>query len=273
MPTVPCPSCWARVPESSAGKRLKCAKCGERFDPDDEEDVDEDRPRKKKTAAKKSGPPVWIFAVAAGAVLLAITAVVVAVFVFKGKGGAGGLDPLGVLDSPPAGYTTVKDSAGGFRLYLPGQPRKGQININGRAVSDDERVGWRSFTGGFGQPQVDFTVNSARLPPNTQAGPDQLEQLLPLADSSYEGGKNHEVVSRTPVTLDGKPALEIRTREHPELRRNDKPPPPEEFAKRDHTVYYVTSTGTRVIVLSIRMKGPPADDQMLRTIRDSFKLI
>ncbi len=273
MPSVSCPSCSARVRLSgSPGNRLRCPECGERFPVPDEDDAG-DRPRKKKPAAK-GGLPVWVFMAAGATVTLVIVLVVLAVVLSRGKGGKG-VDPLAVFDSPPEGYGSVRDSAGGVRVYLPGSPRKGQLTENGRAVPDSEKVVWASFTGGgFGSPTTDFGVVCVPLPAGTKPGPpEEFEKLVSLADPSYEGGKSHEVVSRKLATLDGRPSLEIRTREHPEYFRKDPPPPPAEFDKRTHTIYYVTTNGKKVAVIKVRLKGTFVDERMLRTIAESFAFL
>ena len=272
MPSVSCPSCSARVKLSAAsGNRLKCPECGERFPVPDEEDED-DRPRRKKPA--RGGLPTWVFMAAGAAVTLVVVLVVLAVVLSRGKGGKG-VDPLAVFDAPPEGYGAVRDSAGGFRVYLPGQPKKGQISENGRAVPDSEKVTWASYTGGgFGTPMTVFGVLSVPLPAGTKPGPpEEFEKLLQLADPSYEGGKTDEVVSRKLATLDGRPSLEIRTREHPEFFRKDPPPPAAEFEKRTHTVYYVTTNGKKVAVIKVRLKGTYTDERMLRTIAESFAFL
>jgi hypothetical protein len=262
MPSVSCPSCSARVKLSAAsGHRLRCPECGERFAvPDEDED---DRPRRTKPS--KGGLPAWVFMAGGAAVTLVIVLVVLAVVLSRGKGGKG-LDPLAVLDSPPEGYGTVRDPAGGFRVYLPGQPKK---------MPDAEKVVWASYTGGgFGNPMSDFGVMCAPLPAGAKPGPpEEFEKLLQLADPSYEGGKTDEVVSRKLATLDGRPSLEIRTREHSEFFRNDPPPPPAEFDKRTHTIYYVTTNGKKVAVIKVRLKGTFTDERMLRTIVESFAFL
>ncbi|MEO2092237.1 MAG: hypothetical protein ABGY75_22510 [Gemmataceae bacterium] len=263
MPSVSCPSCSARVKLSaSSGNRLRCPECGERFAVPDEDDEDE-RPRRYRPA--KGGLPVWIFMAGGAAVTLVIVLVVLAMVLNRGKGGKG-VDPLAVFDSPPEGYGTVRDSSGGFRVYLPGQPRK---------IPDAERVVWASTTGGgFGTPMTVFGVMCAPLPAGTKPGPpEEFEKLLQLADPSYEGGKTDEVVSRKLATLDGRPSLEIRTREHPEFFRKEPPPPPAEFEKRTHTIYYVTTNGKRVAVIKVRLTGTFTDERMLRTIAESFSFL
>lgn len=271
MPSVSCPSCSARVRLSGAS-RLRCPGCGERFAVPDEDDEDD---RARRTKPTKGGVPAWVFMASGAAVTLVIVLVVLAVVLGRGKGGKG-VDPLAVFDTPPEGYGAVRDSAGGFRVYLPGSPRKGQITESGKGpVTDAERVVWASSTGGgFGTPLTVFGVLSVPLPAGTKPGPpEEFEKLVILADPSYEGGKGHEVTSRKLATLDGRPSLEIRMREHPEFFRKDPPPPPEEFEKRAHTVYYVTTNGKKVAVIKMRLNGTFVDERMLRTIADSFSFL
>jgi hypothetical protein len=344
--SVSCP-CGAKlnVPDSAAGKRVKCPRCGEslavptaaefevveeepaapsrsrrrveededdrparssrRRDDDEEEDEEDDRPRKskgKKKAKKSAGVPVWVWAAGGGGVL--IVGVVVAVLALGGKGGGGGDSGGGgglFGKSAPPGYTDVSDRDGGFRVFLPGQIKKAEVKGN----VPPGFVAWGGSDG-------NTTVFIRSYPPvaNSTFGnqPDQLYGSLKTHGGGIEAPWN-DILSKTPVTLGGKPGLEVRIQykkgwmERPEIPDNDPPLPPnaspevrkeweeirkqrEENRKRQkesqekseaahdrREVYFVATDGKRLIVVHLDSKGQFPGDETLKTIRESFEFL
>jgi hypothetical protein len=245
---------------------------------EDEDEGDDSRPRRGK-AKKKGGVPVWVFAAGGGGVLLTIGAVV-AVLTFGGKEGGGGLGGGVFGKSPPPGFSDVGDSASGFRVFLPGQvlqARMADAAAREQATANDISM-WVGVT-----RDDDISATSMRPPGNFTPGtsPEQLENML----ARYQGvgkGVNTKVVSKTPLTLGGQPALEVRTKYVPsEFPINPNTP---EWARKQarenqerqvreaaHTVLYITTDGKRIITLKLMRKGQFIDDATLKIVTDSFE--
>jgi Zn-finger nucleic acid-binding protein len=312
---VNCPSCDARVtaPHSAVGKRVKCPKCGtgiavtddedddrlvksRRRDEDDEdddrprrkarrrddddEDEDDDRPRRKKSAGKKGGPPVILFVAIGGGLLVLGVAVVVLFVLFRGnpKGPGGVFGP-----SAPAGYTAVREPAGGFAVFLPGMTSKVDVKINNQDGAKLGHYGWAGIDGGSDQ-QVWAWSRPVPAGFNPGTDPDGLVKLLAAYEHDAQPGNDrYEVVGKRAVTLGGKPGVEVRLKQKPHLM--SQPGDNGFFAERDkeetervardgeHHVFYVTHNGKQVFIIHVsQRKSFPADD-VLKTIADSFALI
>jgi hypothetical protein len=253
----------------------------------DDEDEEDDRPRrKKKTAAKKGGVPVVLLAALGGGALLLLIGGVVLFLVFNGKP----TGPGGVFGpSAPAGYTAVREPAGGFALFLPGLTSKVDVKIRDQPGGPLGHHAWAGHAGGGFDakgPEYEVWVWSRPMPNGANAGTDPaaLTALLAAYEHHVQPANNgYEVVSSKPMTLGGKPGVEIRLRQKPNLM--GKPGDDGFFAERDreetervardgeHHVFYVTHTGKKVFIIHVsQRKGFPADD-VLKTIADSFSFI
>jgi hypothetical protein len=332
--TVTCAGCNARLhaPDNTAGKAVKCSQCaavvpvpvadagyevvdaprpvaravaarpvrdaGEvrsaRRPRAIDEDEDDDRPRRRKAKGKKKGGvPVWVFAVGGG-LLLVVGVVAVVMAGFGRKVQVPGGEMLGI--SAPSGFSTVGDSDGGFRVYLPGQVRKNKVLKTGLPP------GWIrcDYSGSNGDIKV--TADSIKPERNFDSGtsPEELYALFLKwyrpADIAMEKDR---IVTKTPITLDGKPALEVRVRKMKEeiVSQRDKdrlsgpPNAPPEIRKRieeshrqliqagaalltgpnRRDVYYIATDGRRMVVIQLETRDEYPSDGILNTIRESFK--
>jgi hypothetical protein len=329
------------APDASAGKRVKCPKCGETIpvpeaesdfevvdhepapprpakpvvarkledDEDDrprkksrrrdEEDEDDDRPRKKKGGdKKKGGPPIVLLAAIGGGVALLAIVGTILFFVFGGKPtGPGGL--LG--PSTPPGYTAVNDSEGGFQVFLPGTVVKSTVDVG----DQNRKLGVESsaYAGQDGQTSV--RAVSVKPPTGTVPGdsPEQLFSSVPGVNAKW-----YTIVSKESITLDGKPALLVKVKDNKNWMDDgrkdpaDMPPPPglqgeqlkdwlemqaemkrtrDEIKKdidRDrsaqpvvHYVYLITTDRKRVITITIQKPNEFPGEDVLKTVRDSFR--
>ncbi len=292
---VLCPSCDTRVtaPHSAVGKRWKCPKCGTGIAvPDDEDDrpvksrrrddddEDDDRPRRKKAAGKKKGgPPVVLFVALGGGLLLVLgiaTALILYLFGGKPTGPGGVFGP-----SAPAGYTAVREPAGGFAVFLPGVTNKVDVKINN---VDGAKLGHHGWAGIVGANDQQVWVWSRPIPPGLNPGtdPEGLVKLLAVYEHHVaSANRSYETVSQRAVTLGGKPGVKLK--EKPNLM--GQPGDNGFFARRDqeetervakdgeHHVFYVTHTGKQVFIIHVsQRKGFPADE-VLKIIAESFALI
>jgi hypothetical protein len=328
--SVSCPGCATRLnlADTLAGKTIKCFQCESTVtvpaaDPADEYEVVDDRPTAKRVTArpidddrprrrpareedededdrsqrysgKKEGVPVWVFAVAGGGLLL-VLGVVALLVLWSGLGskvpGAGGL----AGNSAPPGYTAVRDAEGEYAVLLPGQIRKAEHRSDrpmppGYAISvhGGSDGNWTIFARSM-KPGNDF---------NPGTSPDQLYGLLKKHGAGIEAPWN-EITSKTPITLGGKPALEVKVKEKKDWMGNtlpeadDDPRLPEEIRQhrkqvadslkksRDaelkkpgrREVYYVTTNGKRLIILHLSGTGDFPPEEMLKTIKDSFEFL
>jgi hypothetical protein len=278
---VPARPVAARPVDEDDSRRFK----RRRVDGDDDED---DRPRKKPARAayddedddegdyaprkkprKNKGVPVWVFAAIGGGVLFLIAAAVGGYLLLGGK--SGGLPLGGVLDSPPAGYSTARDSDGGFRVFLPGMAKKAEVTVNGQKVDSRTKAVWASM-GSNGDSQA--WVTSMPLPANFNPGtsPEQLEQLLKMTEGGFDAPWN-VIAGKTPKTLDGKPALEVRHWYNGNWVGQDKGKPQTPDPNSNQTVLCVTHDGKRVYVIKLERKGRMPDDETVKTVYESFKFI
>ena len=128
--------------------------------------------------------------------------------------------------------------------------------------------------------------------------PQHLEQLFKQNQGGIEAPWN-EIVSKTPITLGGKPALEVKIKEKKDWMGNTVPEPdddprvPEEIRRHQkqvadslkksreaelnkpgrREVYYVTTDGRRLIVIHLSGTGDFPPEEMLKTIKDSFEFL
>ncbi len=255
----------------------------------DEDDEDE-RPRKKKVAAKKKGVPIWIFAVGGVGMLAVIGIAIGAVVMLSGgKPGAPGAlgGPGGALGpSTPAGYTAVRETDGGFAVFLPGDAKKTNAKFNGQNVSELGHFGWKVDAVRDDDPDgKQAGAHSRPLPVGAKPGTDQaaLMQLLTEIDSFVTDSEKIAVVSKRAVTLGGKPGLEVKVKEKAQQRgkpgetgvwteidREER----ERVAKAGlHTVTYFTHDGKRIYSIRISQKRAFPSDDVLKIIVESFSFL
>jgi hypothetical protein len=241
---------------------------------DDEDDDYDDRPRKRKKAKKKGGPPIVLFAALAGGLLVAVGVAVGGYLLFSSKPAGGGGGPLGgvlgALDSAPPGYTAVRDADGGFAVALPGRANKAMTVVDGKQVDSKTKAVWG---GGDDRGELHVRVMSAPLPAGYTPGttPELMEKLLRMAEGGIDTPWN-EVVSKGPVTLDGKPAFELRYRYKPDWMGAGKGGGGAS-SRYDQTILCVTTDGKRLYLLKFDRKGRMADDETVKTVYDSFRFI
>lgn len=229
-----------------------------------EEDFDE-RPRQTKRG-KKKGIAAWVWPVAGVTAFLVLSVVGYLAF---GRGGS--------LFGPaaPPGWTRVRESSGGFIVFMPGVAGRVNVTVNNQK---GDQVGVYSW---FSQ-HTDGThvrVTSSKVPAGFTPGvsPDELFDHL----KKYEGGFQApwaSIVSKTPLTLDGKPALEMRVKPKANWMQEQglKPDPAAiaaEAAGKGWTVYYCTNDGERVFVVIVEFKENPVNEDMLKTIRESWRFL
>lgn len=194
---------------------------------DDSEDEDDDRPRKKAAKkGRKKGPPVVLLAAVGGGVLLFGILAVGGYFLFGGKSGAG-LPGVGSLaDSPPAGFSALRDDKAGYRVYVPGQaqildsevvlrqsnqPNAAQLREQMRtAPFTYNMIMTAGFGGGLGSLKVGgrATIYKDFKPGNSrQMLMDELKKVAITMDAEWNFPP--EV---TEIQLDGRPALIVRVK-------------------------------------------------------------
>lgn len=237
----------------------------------DDDDVDDRPVRRKKSRKGGSGGQTKLL-VFGGVGLAAAVLVCVGIFVIARKvGGPGGVPgvpagPVAGLVGPPPNFSIAKDAAGGFSVYLPGQAGKSTVTVNGQSGEVVGSYTWHASLelekGPMGR-RLESSVSSNRLKNGYNPGttPDQLYETLRTYEPSFRESDDQEVVGRKPVTLGGRPALEVRVRSR------------EQFRGVMHWVYYVTHDGQKVYVIEVESQRGFADDDTLKTITDSFTLI
>src|SRR5262249_46541323 len=95
--TISCPHCDHQytLADTLKGKTIRCKRCEETFvvgkarppRRDEDENGDEDRPRRRKT--KQGGVPVWLWLAGGGGLLVAAAAVIVIILLNSGSGDGG----------------------------------------------------------------------------------------------------------------------------------------------------------------------------------------
>lgn len=249
--SLSCP-CGAKlnVPDTAAGKRVRCPKCGDpiavpadiddepvpparprrRADDDksdraarssrrrDDED-DDDRPRKKKRKTKSGGVPGWAWA-AGGGVVLVVGAVVAVLAMGGNKGGGGSGGGGGGLfgKSAPPGFTDVRDADAGFRVFLPGQMKR----LDPKKGNEGEGYAWGGMDGGTHTRVVSIKPAGANF--TFGDNPDQLLNALKRYGGGGIDAPWNDVVAKTSVTPGGKPGLEVRVQYRKGWMDKDRPP-------------------------------------------------
>jgi hypothetical protein len=278
---------------------------------------DDDRPRRQPDS---DGPPVLVIVLGAIGALVVVAAVGTVGWFLIGHstpapqqaGPAHVAEPeTAPARKAPKGWTDVRDTEGGYQVFLPGTLTKGQPQLAGPIPQGVQMT----FFAGPGD-KITATARSIKpagpIPPKTT--PEQMLGWLPSWNIGTD--KNTEVESQTPVTLGGKPGLLVRVVEKrkdyakllkpgaggqiPEANAND----PQELkdaldlikeyqkaseeAKQQalkemqdkenarplrHELYFVTSNGQRVIVLHLKQTGEYPDEGTLTTLTGSFEFL
>jgi hypothetical protein len=305
---VQCLACSAKMnaPDNIAGKKVKCPKCSNsitvpkpRFEEEEDEDnrprkksrqrdyqdddFDEDyeeRPRRKKARSKSSGIPTWVYLASGGGVLL--IAVVVIVFISQSSGGKEAVDDsTRGGSSTPGGYSSVRESKGGFGVFLPGAASKVKMTINGQ---DGDAIGHYQWSGKM--PGDNFrrfsqaTAGSFPLPAGYNPGtrPEQLFELIKTGEFLTYGFEPKIVVQKA-ITMGGNPGLELHCMETPHLMGE----PGNKFFEESNQkeidrvekkggkgVFLVTTDGKRAYVIHLSKEGSFPDEEMIKIIRESF---
>jgi hypothetical protein len=190
----------------------------------------------------------------------------------KGNGGPGGGSNV------PAGWAEARDPVGGYMILLPGVTQY----IETPVYAQEKNVKATVVTHHVKNPDTDPVVRGVAFPPpaGSKFGttPDDLFAALGVYNRVID--THHEVLSKTPMTLGGKPALRVvlknkflgseRLPDDPEFAKEEVERRRKEAAKR--TTYYVTTTPTRVIVIEVKTPADP-DPALLKTLTDSFAFL
>ncbi len=198
-------------------------------------------------------------------------------------GGGSGGGGKGASSGPPAGWCEARDVIGGYRVFLPGDKA---------AAPDFSKAGGKEHlpTGcyaGIRNPNINAEVRTFSLlpPAGVKLGTTPDELFAGLQSFIRNIDQFHDVLEKAPVTLGVKPALKIVLKKKPSNRpkmnigddsfmakmeaetaeREQK-----EQAKRQ--VFYVTNTGTRIIIVEVNTPGEP-DPAILKTVTDSFAFL
>jgi len=204
----------------------------------------------------------------------------------SGSGSSGG-DPrskgqAGGNDAPP-GWCEARDAAGGYRVFMPGD----------KAVTPDfSKAGGQENrpTGCYAairNPNINAEVHTFSLLPSGAVklgtAPDELFAGLKSFNQAIDS--HHDVLEKTPTTLDGKSALKVVLKKKPSSRpKSDFGNDPflakieveqaarekQEQAKRQ--VFYITNTRSRIIIIQVDTPGEP-EPAVLKTITDSFAFL
>ena len=287
-----CQGCSARlkVPDESADKRVACANCaavnvvpaaGVAFEVVDDEpapvedelEEDDRPPKKRKASAKKAGPPVGLLIGVGVGVVMVVGLVAYLLVSGKATGPGGILGP-----SAPAGYSVVGSSAIGVKMFLPGEVRGDYVRRGDRDGAPDPN--YYSAHGMKGDPTGQMT---ARRSPGFKpaATPDQLFAAYEQA-AFVNRPRKFEVFGKKAVTLGGKPGLEFRVKELPDLW-DDTPENAKFFkASNDREVRRVEQEGRFFAILvtvneewtyviSIERRAKAVDDETVKTVSDSIR--
>ena len=190
----------------------------------------------------------------------------------RGSGGPGG------GASVPAGWAEARDPAGGYKILLPGVTQYIETPI----YAQEKNVKATVVTHHIKNIDADPIIRGVAFPPpaGTKFGttPDDLFAALRVYNRVID--THHEVVSTTPTTLGGKPALQVvlknkflgseRLPDDPEFAKEEMERRRKEAAKR--TTYYVTTTPTRIIVIEVKTPADP-DPALLKTLTESFAFV
>jgi len=193
----------------------------------------------------------------------------------SGGGGGGGSGGGG---GPPAGWSEGRDPVAGYRLYMPGTTQFIQTPVYDQEKSVQASVVTHSVKNIEADPRaraISFPPPAGFKPGTT---PDDLFAALRVYNQIMDS--HYEVLAKSPATLGGKPALKVvlkskflgstRLPDDPEFAREELERRKKHDAKR--TTYFVTTTGTRIIVLQVETADEP-DPAFLKTLTESFAFL
>lgn len=267
---------------------------------------DDDRPRREQRDS--GGVPVVLVVFGGAGALLVLAAVAAGAWFFLARSSAKPAQapelvvqvsqPSAPVRKPPPGWTDVRDAEGGYQVFLPGTITKGQPQLAGPLPAGVQMT----LYAGPGE-KVTAAARSIKPAGPITAGttPDQMFGWL----SSWNLGvdpKTADVVSRTPVTLGGKPGLLVRVKERgrdfAKVLDKEIEVPKDEFKDafellkefqtagkemqkklqddenarpKRHELYFVTTNGQRVIVIHLKQAGEYPDEATLTAITGSFE--
>lgn len=267
--------------------------------PRDEEDGDDDdeRPRSRAKSVKSAKFSKKPFLIAGGAVVL--------FGLLAACGGGYLVFGESILHPAPSGWTTVSDSEGRYRIFMPGKAYSHEETY--RTGDSPIRTSIKPTNPGhYCRSQgITFHVQSWPLlaglsPPTT------TEDLLKMSVSSTGIGINRDML--VAVQISGRPGAELRTYTNPNWVADTPPftvPVPDSFppaekqrleaanrkkladhaagqANRDrdnqaarrlsgqHTVRYIVSSEHRLYVIEATSVSEYPDEGLLKILRDSF---
>jgi hypothetical protein len=210
--------------------------------------------------------------IAGGGVFACLAVAVVLYFVvFREESTAGGL--LG--KSPPSGYSQVPGHAAGFTCYLPGQSRSIRVFFNGVPGEQAGIYSWEGQMPGNDGPNRHASATSHRLSGAYVLGntAEELFTELKKHDPKLNSDFFYEL-SKNAITMDGKGALELRYKQ----KATEFGVPvtdPAKLAKNEREgekgVYLVTTDGRRFFIIKLSLDGAAIDEEIIRTVSESFR--
>ena len=231
----------------------------------------EPRPRRPRKSAKIS--PLLIGLVAGGgAIGFLVVGLILYFAVFRDSSGPS----RGLFgSSAPAGYSTVPGEIGGFTCYLPGQAKSIRTFYNGVPGEQAGIYSWEGkMPGGDGEHQHASATSHLLAGRRLGNTPDELLTELKRHDPHLNGEFFYEITAKNAITLDGRGGLELRYR----AKLNEFGVPvkdPVKLAKHEREgekgVYLVTTDGGRFFIIKLSVDGPAVDEEIIRTVRDSFR--
>jgi|SRR5262245_11651673 len=251
-----------------------------RFDEDDDRDPPRrsrgqfrDEHERRPTQSRKRGrlSPLALGLIACGGALgLVLVAVVLYLTVFRDASPLGGV--LG--KSPPPGYSVVPGHSAGFTCYLPGEARSIRVWFNGVPGEQAGIHGWEGRMPGEKEGHASATshrLSGAYVLGNTA---EELFTELKKHDPNLNSDFFCEITAKNAITMDGKGGLELRYRARA-IAFGVPVKDPAELAKNDREgekgVYFVTTDGRRFFIIKLSVNGPSVDEEIIRTVRDSFQ--
>ena len=118
------------------------------------------------------------------------------------------------------------------------------------------------------------SATSHRLSGKLGNSADELFTELKKHDPKLNGDFFSEITAMNAITMDGKGALELRYRAKA-IAFGVPVKDPVELAKHDREsekgVYFVTTDGSRFFIIKLSVDGPSVDEEIIRTVRDSFQ--
>jgi hypothetical protein len=192
-----------------------------------------------------------------------------------GRGGPG--NPGGATRTVPSGFGEVNDTEVGFSCLLPGTPRHlSQIALNNPKIVDQSGTNWAQWRSELpnGDGDAEIWVYVAK---NKTYGKTPDEIVANVRGVTWLLLREIDVVlSMTPVTVNGRPGVDLHFRwaTQAELAKD---PKTKEFFKDveqtlEHSQLRVVSDGNRLFLIRIRDREKEPDAQVVKTVFDSFTI-